>query len=36
MGGGTMWGVVYGNFHAQLTRERVFVLYQYLTADEFE
>ncbi len=35
MGGGTMWSVIYGDFHAQLTRERVFVLYKYLTADVF-
>ncbi|MCL1867720.1 MAG: DUF1311 domain-containing protein [Paludibacter sp.] len=33
MGGGTIWGVIYGNFAAQITRERVFVLYNYLISD---
>ena len=33
MGGGTMWGVHYGNLTAQITRERVFVLYSYLVSN---
>ena len=33
MGGGTIWGVIYGNLAAQITRERVFVLYSYLVSD---
>ncbi|MCL2651218.1 MAG: DUF1311 domain-containing protein [Candidatus Azobacteroides sp.] len=33
MGGGTIWGVIYGNLSAQITRERVFVLYNYLVSD---
>ena len=36
MGGGTIWGVIYGNFSAQITRERVFTLYNYLVADDLE
>ena len=35
-GGGTIWGVIYGNLRAQITRERVFVLYNYLVADNLE
>lgn len=33
MGGGTIWGVIYGNLKAQITRERVFVLYNYLISN---
>ncbi|MCL2596403.1 MAG: DUF1311 domain-containing protein [Paludibacter sp.] len=35
-GGGTIWGVIYGNSAAQITRERVFVLYGYLVLDNLE
>ncbi|MCL2132371.1 MAG: DUF1311 domain-containing protein [Lentimicrobiaceae bacterium] len=36
MGGGTIWGVLYGDYASQITRQRVFVLYNYLVSDDLE